>query len=125
MEPMAMPGLQSGMMTVPQRLAATGSAIARGFEQRAVNADHGVENRHHHEQGVQVDVTQNNGKFRVEEPFQWLFHESEMLQRGVRQTIATEQGNPCDHTDDIRRPKRNRTDEKQSDLPGEGADVKG
>ena len=48
---------------VPQHLPAGGAGIARGLDQRAIDAHQRVEDRRYHEQRVEMHHGQHDGKF--------------------------------------------------------------
>ena len=124
-EPMTMPGLASGNDDVDQRLPAGGAGIIGGLDQPLVDADHRVEDRHHHEESKEVNQRQHHGEFGEQQPFERLMDQADALKRPVDQAVAAEQRNPRDHADHVRGPERNGAEQRQHDLPGLGADVEG
>ncbi len=71
-EPMAMPGLHSGMMTWRSACQPAAPASTRRLDQRAVDAHHRVEDRHHHEQRVEVDIDEHDGEIGEQQEFERL-----------------------------------------------------
>ena len=120
-----MPGFTKGRMTWRMVCHSEAPASARGLDQRLVDPDHGVEDRHDHEQRVEMDEAQDHREVGVEQPFLRLVDEAQRQQRGVDHAVAAEQRDPGDHADDVAGPERDRAEQEQRHLPGQRADVEG
>ena len=80
-EPMAMPGLHSGTMTFHSVCQPDGAGVARRLEQAAVDAHHRVEDRHHHEQRVEVHIGQHDREVGEQQELERLVDQAELQQR--------------------------------------------
>ena len=120
-----MPGFDSGMTTFHSVCQPDAPASRDGLDQRAVDAHHRVEDRHDHEQRVEVDEGEDHREVGVDQPFDRLADEADPDQRLVDEPVAAEQRNPRDHADDVRGPERDGADEEQRDLHRRRADMEG
>ena len=89
-EPMTMPGLVRGMTT----LVSVCQPDAPPSQKRAVDAHHRVEDRHDHEERVEVHERQDHREIREQQPFDRLAHEPAADQRLVDEAVAAEQRDP-------------------------------
>ena len=71
-EPITMPVFESGNTTSRITCQPLAPRIARGFEQRAVDAHHRVEDRHDHEERVEMHEREHDGEVRIQQPFERL-----------------------------------------------------
>ncbi len=118
-------GLCQGNDDVHQSLPAGGPGVIGGFDQPLVDADHRVEDRHHHEEGEEVNERKHHRKLGKQQPLQRVLDQAHALKAPVHQPVATKQRNPRYHADHIRGPERDRAKQREHDLPGLGADVEG
>ena len=114
-------GLHQRQDDVADGLPLGSAGIGRGLDQRLVDADHRVEDRHDHEQRVEVDEAQDHREVGVEQPFLRLVDDAQRQQRGVDHAVAAEQRDPRDHADDVAGPERDRADQEQRHLPAQRA----
>src|ERR1700738_356068 len=66
-EPIVMPVFDKGSTT---SRTAPRAGVARGFDQRAVDAHHRIEDRYDHEHGIEVNERQHDGKARIQKPLE-------------------------------------------------------
>ena len=109
---------------MPERLPACGPCIHGRFYQGFVDPHHRVEDRHNHEECVEVHEGEKHAKIAEQQPFKRLFNDAHRDKRGVGDPIAAKKWDPRYHSNDVRGQEWDRTEQKQRDLPCEGTDVK-
>ena len=77
-EPMAMPGLHSGTMTFHSICQPLAPASRAASISAAVDAHHRVEDRHHHEQRVEVHHGQHDGEVGEQQELERLLDQAEL-----------------------------------------------
>ena len=71
-EPSAIPLLLSGSTISAHHPEAAGARVVRRLEQAFVDARHGIEDRHHHEQREQMDIGHDHGEVGEQQELQRL-----------------------------------------------------
>ena len=109
---------------IPQNLHACGAAIPRGLYQRFIDPQHGVQDRHNHEERVSMHKGQQHRKVRKQQPFQRLINHPHRQQGRIGDGVAARIRNPRNHADDVGRPERHGENLGPRDLRGQRAHMK-